>query len=369
MNLKTQYKLLTFYKFVDIKDPHAEVEQHLQFCKDIGIKWRIYISEEWISATCSCNTWQYMAYRMFLATNEYFADIADIDIKSSIIKSHSFDRMVVKYRSEIVALGETVTQQEVETAYKKIPVAELKEIIDKEQFDDYAILDMRNTYEYKLGHFKGALPAGTINFREVDQMFDDYQKLFKDKKKVIMYCTGWVRCEKLSVMLNKRGIDNFYALDGWVVKYANTHNDGNRLGNLYTFDGLVSTRVGDAQTHTKIGTCIYTDHKTDHIENCRYSPCNARIICRKRDYRAHGWFCSKECLAKAQDDLLIKNEQFDPIDYKQLRQQISLGKLDKSDARMSVQSHLSEMIGERWFRHETSQKEDFIDKDILKEYM
>lgn len=82
-------------------------------------------------------------------------------------------------------------------------------------------------------------------------------------------------------------MQNVYALDGGVVKYVNTHNDGNRLGNLYTFDGRVSTPVGDEKTHVTIGKCIYTDQPTDNYENCRYSPCNARIICDQKEYRKH----------------------------------------------------------------------------------
>lgn len=102
-----------------------------------------------------------------------------------------------------------------------------------------------------------------------------------------MYCTGGIRCEKLSALLHEEGIDNFYGLEGGVVEYTNTYNDGNRLGNLYTFDGRVSCQIGDEQTHTTIATCIYTDEKTDNCENCRYSPCNARIIATPQAYRKH----------------------------------------------------------------------------------
>lgn len=62
------------------------------------------------------------------------------------------------------------------------------------------------------------------------------------------------------------------------MKYVNTFNDGNWLGNLYTFDDRVSTFVGDEQTHTTIGTCLHSDKLTDHCDNCRYTECNARMI-------------------------------------------------------------------------------------------
>lgn len=73
-----------------------------------------------------------------------------------------------------------------------------------------------------------------------------------DGKKIIFYCTGGIRCEKASVIMNKAGMTELYSLQGGVVKYVNEYNDGNWLGNLYTFDGRVSTEVGDEKTHTTI---------------------------------------------------------------------------------------------------------------------
>lgn len=367
MNYKTQYTLLTFYKFVDIADPATEVKKHLIFCKDIGIRGRIYIGEEGISATVSCNKGQLEAYRLYLQNSIYFRDIPDIDVKASSIKDHAFDRMVVKYRKEIVALGMTVNQAEVENAYQKISVDEFKKIVESED-PNYEILDMRNTYEYKLGHFKKAIPAATINFREVQDLTEKYLEKFAQKK-VIMYCTGGIRCEKLSVLLKNKWITNFYALDGGVVKYVNTHNDGNWLGNLYTFDNLVSTKVGDHKTHTPIGECIYTGKKTDFVENCRYSACNARIIANKRAYKQHLGFCSQECFDKAKQDLLIKTDtSMDPHDYIQLRGDIKAGKRDFATTRKEIADRLDAKLGKHTFNHTVSQKEDVVDSCVIQQY-
>lgn len=367
MNYKTQYTLLTFYKFVDIADPAAEVKKHLIFCKDIGMKWRIYIGEEGISATVSCNKGQLQAYRLYLQHSQYFADIPDIDIKATTIKTHAFEKMQVKYRKEIVALGVSVTQQEVETAYQKISVDEFKDIIESND-PNYEILDMRNTYEYKLGHFKKAIPAATINFREVQDLTEKYLEKFANKK-VIMYCTGGIRCEKLSVLLKNKWITNFYALDGGVVKYVNTHNDGNWLGNLYTFDGLVSTKVGDAKTHTTIGECIYSGKKTDRVENCRYSACNARIIADKRQYKRHLGFCSQECCDKAKQDLLIKTDlSLDPHDYIQIRGDIKAGKRDFETTRQEIADWMDTKLAKVTFNHALSQKEDVVDSCVIDQY-
>lgn len=362
------YKLLTFYHFVHVPHPHDEVARMGQFCRDIGIKGRIYIGPEGISATCSVNPGQYAALRMYLQQTWYFASIPDIEDKRSDVDSHVFEKMIVKYRDEIVALDQQVDPRQVHETLQEVKPEEFKDMLEHWS-DEYAVLDMRNTYEYKLGHFEHAIPAWTNSFRDVTGMFETYKNLFAQKKKVVMYCTWWVRCEKLSVLLKKHGITNVYALNGGVVKYINRYNDGKWLGNLYTFDGLVSTKVGDDTTHTKIGTCIYTGCKTDNVENCRYSPCNARIICRRKAYKMHGGFCSHECFTKAREDLLIKNDTRDTFDYKAIRTAVKTGSMSRDEASRLVSDHVDSIVKVHHFVHQTSQKEDIVDRDYLARWL
>ncbi len=354
----TTYSLLTFYKFVDIADPKIEVKAHKQFCTDIGMMWRVYIGEEWISSTVSGNVGQIMAYKMFLLQNQYFSDIPDIDIKATDVDWHQFDKMIVKYRAEIVAMWKTVSESQVREADKQISVDELKRIIEEDD-KNREILDMRNDYEWKLGHFKWALPAGTVNFREVQELIKKYKKKFQDKK-VVMYCTWWIRCEKLSVLLQDEWVDNFYALDGGVVKYTNVHNDGNRLGNLYTFDGRVSCPIWDNSSHETIATCLYTGEPTNNCENCRYSPCNARVIAQKKPYRKYMWFCSSSCYEQATKDLLIKNADRDALDYKSLRGIIKQDPTQKQAILSKVVSFLRKKLLHAEFKHKESQKEGVL---------
>lgn len=358
MNHTTSYSLLTFYKFVDIANPIEEVENHKQFCTDIGMMWRIYIGEEWISSTVSGNIWQISAYKMYLASNKHFQDIPDIDLKATDVEWHQFDKMIVRYREEIVALGKRVSAEQVKLADKQISIEELKRIIE-EQDEEWAILDMRNDYEWQLGHFKWAIPAWTINFREVQDLIAKYKEKLAWKK-VVMYCTWWIRCEKLSVLLKDEWVDNFYGLDGWVVKYTNSFNDGNWLGNLYTFDGRVSCDIWDDQTHTPIATCIYTDVKTDNCENCRYSPCNARIIADKKVYRKHFGFCSQSCADKARADLLIRDVDRDPIDYKSLRGLIKQDPTQKEAIFDKIRKYITKKLLHTEFRHQEPQKEKVL---------
>jgi len=142
-----------------------------------------------------------------------------------------------------------------------------------------------------------------------------------------------------------------YAVEGGVVKYVNTFNDGNWLGNLYTFDDRVSTFVGDELTHTTIGICLHSDKKTDNCENCRNTECNARLIVDKDEYQKHMGFCSEECSEKSLQTLLIKDVDWDTLrnnkggfTYKELRSLIKSSKISFQDAQKIVSDHLQKKL-------------------------
>jgi UPF0176 protein len=149
----------------------------------------VYIGTEGISSTVTGNIGQCQAYRWFLEKSKYFQNIADIDSKSTPVDDHKFPRMSVKIRNEIVTLGVKVSEKQIKEYKKELTPEEFKKILDEGKSDDYLILDMRNDYEYRLGHFKHAIPAGTVNFREVPKLLEQYGKSAKGKK-IIWYCTG-----------------------------------------------------------------------------------------------------------------------------------------------------------------------------------
>jgi predicted sulfurtransferase len=122
----------------------------------------------------------------------------------------------------------------------------------------------------------------------------------------------------------------------------------------------VSTPIGDENTHTTIATCLYTDEPTDTCENCRYSPCNARVVCGQKEYRRHAGFCSSECYSNARQDLLVKNSDRDPVDYKSLRGIIKQDPTQKQAISDQIGAYLEKQLGGREFRHSKSQKEKVL---------
>lgn len=356
---RENYTLLTFYKFVDVENPEQEVEDHLTFCRWIGMKGRIYIGTEWISATVTGNEWQIIAYKLYLANHALFNNPNDLDIKSNAVDGHKFPRMSVKLKEEIVVLWQKYTASEIEAAENRIGIDEFKDLLDNGNPDEYVVLDMRNDHEYRLWHFKNAVRANTLTFRELEDKIDEYKKDFWDKK-IISYCTGGIRCEKSTVMMQRAGLKNTYQLDGWVVKYINSYNDGNWQWNLYVFDDRVSAQVGDSKTHTVVWECIHSWKKTDNCENCRYSPCNARLIVDREQHEKHLGFCSQECFDAWLQDLLIKDVDFDSVNYRKARLEMR----DYPEKQEKIMQELSERLKKKiWdisFRNETSQKEEFV---------
>lgn len=360
MKYEEQYTLLTFYKFVDVQDPQSECLKHLIFTKDIGMKGRIYIWSEGISSTVTGNQGQIQAYKLYLQNHPLWKDIEDIESKSSPVDGHQFPRMQVKVRDEIVSLGAKYTAKEIEQAGNRMQIDEFKNILDNGNIDDYIVLDMRNNHEYKLGHFKNAIPADTLTFKELEKKIEEYKQEFWEKK-IISYCTGGIRCEKSTVMMQKAGLKNTYQLDGGVVKYINTYNDGNWKGSLYVFDDRVSQIVGDEHTHSIIWECLYSWKKTDNCENCRLSSCNARIIADRQEYLDHAGFCSRECADTALETFIIRTDlKMDSMKYKEKRGIIKRYPELQGNIHNEMKKHLEQQL--KWinFNHQNSQKEDFI---------
>ena len=353
MSSRKRYHLLAFYKFINIQDPEAEVKKMKLFCSDIGMKGRIYIGEEGINAQCTVNDGQKEALILYLESNSYFKNIPDIETKSTPVPDHQFPKMIVRYKKEIVGLGAIYDASEIIESKFKISTEEFKKVIDEGDSSEYLILDMRNNYEYELGHFKNAEPAGTMTFRETEKYISDYRTKSGDKE-VIMYCTGGIRCEKLAVLLKNSGMENVKQLDGGVIKYTNLHNDGNWLGNLYTFDDRVSTYVGDEKTHTVIGISHFSGKPAEAMFNCRYAICNKQIIAKPKEYKKHFGFCSEECVHNSINDLNIRDVEFDDFDYNEMRRSIKKGIETKANVQRIITEHIKKNLNNIKFKVETS---------------
>jgi UPF0176 protein len=233
----TPFHVLLFYKYVFIHDADALAREHLAFCQKLGVRGRVLIAEEGINGTVSGTPEQCAAYMAELRLDSRFEDVW---FKCDAADGHVFSAMHVRTKKELVTLREDAPDPNVQTGRYLSP-AEWREIMQRE---DVVILDGRSDYEWDAGHFEGAVRPHVQSFREFPAWIREHFSEYKDKT-VLTYCTGGIRCEKLTGFLLQEGFRDVAQLHGGIVHYA--HDETVRgegfVGRCYVFDGRVSIPV------------------------------------------------------------------------------------------------------------------------------
>ena len=204
------YRVLLFYKFVRIDNPEQFTAEHLQYCKDLGVKGRILIASEGINGTLSGTVQQTERYMRDLQANPLFSDIV---FKIDEADGHTFKKMFVRHKKELVTFRYEKELDPNRIGGKRLSPAEFYEQLQNE---DVIVLDGRNDYEYDIGHFRGAIRPEVESFREFPEWIRNNLSGYKDKK-VLTYCTGGIRCEKLTGFLLSEGFSDVAQLEGGIV--------------------------------------------------------------------------------------------------------------------------------------------------------
>lgn len=223
-----------FYKFVDLLDYEARKESLLAFCERHGVKGTILLAKEGINSTMAGSE---AGVEAVLAHLQDDPAIGALTVKRSWADECPFYRMKVRLKKEIVRLGLPEVN----------PNDQVGEYVSPEKWNDLIsdpdviLVDTRNDYEYEIGTFKGALDPSTKSFRE----FPDFvQKELGDKKnkKIAMFCTGGIRCEKSTSYLLKEGFDKVYHLEGGILNYLEKVDPSESLweGDCFVFDNRVA---------------------------------------------------------------------------------------------------------------------------------
>ncbi len=290
------YKIILFYKYVNIDDPESFRKEQLDLCTRLSLKGRVIVAKEGINATLEGTTENIEEYlKVYLAD----ARFSDTHIKKSEGLGDSFPKLSVKVRPEIVSLHlkEDINPNEITGVHLK--PEELKQWYESGK--DFVVVDMRNDYEFKVGRFKDSIMPKLQNFRDVPEALSDIEHL-KDKT-VLAVCTGGVRCEKASGLLKREGFKDVYQLDGGIVSYMEKFPAQEFEGTLYVFDKRI-TMDFDAKNnvedkHVVVGKCDKCEVSSERFVNCKYPQCNKHFICcedcSEEDGRS---FCSDDCRAK-----------------------------------------------------------------------
>lgn len=284
-----KYKILLYYKFTQIEDPQAFKERQVKFCQEHNIKGRILISKEGLNGTCAGLEEDINQYMQLVESEPGFQDI---EWKISYSNEQVFPRLRVVVREEVVTFK---TKVDMSKTGKYIEPKELVNLYDTNQ--DFVIIDGRNEYEGRVGKFKNAIVPDINNFREFPEWFEKN----KDKivgKKVVTYCTGGIRCEKLSAYLVQQGLEDVSQLHGGIFKYGQEAGGKNFEGQMYVFDNRILVPVNTVNPEI-ISECEHCGKKVARFINCCNAACNKQFICCEECEKEFEGGCSKECQSKS----------------------------------------------------------------------
>ncbi len=280
------WPVILFYKYVPIADPHGFAAEQRETCVSLGLKGRVLIATEGINGTLAGPTEAVNRYVSAFHTDSRFADV---EMKVSAGDENTFPKLVVKVRPEIVTLGagELTPEQ-----HNQLSPAEWKRMMEEE--DDVVLLDVRNRFESDAGRFEGAVVCEIENFRDLPAYVERLESL--KEKKVLMYCTGGIRCEKASALLRSHGFENVFQLHGGIVTYQEQFGNEHWQGECFVFDQRMTVRVDDGLV--QIGRCAHTGGARSRFVNCLHDPCHKLFILSEEAERENADYrLCPECLA------------------------------------------------------------------------
>lgn len=226
--------IASFYKFVDLPDYREMRGDLLAVCKDNKIKGTILLAREGINGTIAGSRQGIDSLLQFLERDHRFAGL---EYKESFAAEYPFHRLKVKLKKEIVTMGR-VGIEPVRLSGKRVAATQWNELIRE---PGVLVIDTRNQYEYEVGTFMNAVSPGLSSFRE----FPDYvenQLHPARQRRVAMFCTGGIRCEKASAFMLQQGFEEVYQLQGGILRYLQEVSPGENLwrGECFVFDGRVA---------------------------------------------------------------------------------------------------------------------------------
>ena len=270
-------KIILYYGFAPVSDPEAVKLWQRTLCESLGLKGRIIISKHGINGTVGGNMEDLKKY--VRATKEY-PGFGKIDFKWSDGTGNDFPRLSVKSRQELVAFNAPdeieVARSGITNGGKHLKPAEVNKLVE-ERGDDVVFFDGRNAFEAKIGKFKNAIvPNIETSHDFVAELESGKYDHLKDKP-IVTYCTGGIRCEILSAVMQNRGFKEVYQIQGGIVRYGETFRDkGLWEGSLYIFDERMTMDFSDEAK--LIGECEGCGAGTKEFRNCQNLGCKDLVL-------------------------------------------------------------------------------------------
>lgn len=283
---------LSFYKYVRIVNPEGMRDELYEKFSELGCLGRIYVASEGINAQMNVPKAQWEQFDVYIQGTSEFAGIP-YKIAVEETDAVSFYKLTIKVKDKIVADGLDDASFDVTKKGEYLTAREMNEYITD---PDAVIVDMRNGYESEVGHFEKALTPDVDTFREELKVVPELLKVHKNKK-IALYCTGGIRCEKASAWLKHNGFENVKHLRGGIIDYkrqVDAEGIENKFkGKNFVFDERMGERISDEV----ISYChLCAKEKCDTHIHCKNQACHVLFICCDTCLEKKKGYCSYKCM-------------------------------------------------------------------------
>mgnify|MGYP002622810381 FL=1 len=263
---------LSFYRYVILPEPEKTRDFLYEAWEALGVLGRIYVAREGINAQLSVPEHNFQAFKDHLFQQEAFRNVP---LKIAVEDNgKSFYKLIVRVRKKIVADGLPDDAFDVTNVGTHLTALEFNQALEA---PETVVVDMRNHYESEVGRFEGALCPDADTFRDELSMVKDLLQ-GKEENKILLYCTGGIRCEKASAWLRHHGFKDVNQLYGGIIQYARevkaTGLPSKFIGKNFVFD----ERMGERITNDVIASCHQCGSPSDHHTNCANDDCHLLFI-------------------------------------------------------------------------------------------
>ena len=280
---------ISFYRYFNIQDPTLFRDDLYKGFNELQVFGRIYVATEGINAQISVPTHLFENYKAYLYS------IPGLDgVRLNIAvndNGNSFWVLRIKTRNKIVADGIEDASFSMENKGKYVNAVQMNALLSS---PETIVIDMRNHYEYEVGHFTNAIEIPSDTFREQLPMAADMMKEQKDKN-IIMYCTGGIRCEKASAYMLHHGFKNVFHLEGGIINYANQIKEAALESQFKGKNFVFDERLGEKITEDIISKCHQCGSPCDTHTNCKNDGCHLLFIQCPSCAETYAGCCTQAC--------------------------------------------------------------------------
>jgi UPF0176 protein len=280
---------VSFYQYAKIADPQAFRDGLYLSLSALGVFGRIYVAHEGINAQVSIPEHHFEDFKQQLYAIPFLNGIRlNIAVDDN---GKSFWVLKIKVREKIVADGISDPAFDMDNRGRYVNAAEFNRLTEN---PDTVVIDMRNHYEYEVGHFDNAIEVPSATFREQLPMAVDMMKDQKDKN-IIMYCTGGIRCEKASAYMLHQGFKNVFHLEGGIIEYTNKAREMGLPNKFRGKNFVFDERLGERISEEIISQCHQCGAPCDAHTNCANEGCHLLFIQCEKCAAQYNGCCSQVC--------------------------------------------------------------------------